>query len=345
MLRNRFRRQRVPASARRGMDSAAVPESFKSFLLGIGSSLEFYNHSIARFIRFKPHKDLNIRIEATLKELPLEKVEWLPGFYSIPSSLKLSNTNAYINAWIYGMDASSALAINALEINENDQVLDICCAPGTKLTYICDLLGRYGTGIVTGVDLSKNRLAICKGLVRKYSHNRMRLFEFDGTLFDVRPPTRVGGKILDNFYILKNIDEVSDMDAESLSVASEDVESTPANLTMPIDGKVSNESVINIGEQESIIERCGLTHIELTNAFVKPYHSSKLVRNDDQSSNTMYDKVIVDSECTHDGSVAHIEKYIKNGWDKFDDQFLNPERLSSLETLQRSLLMNGKDNH
>ena len=47
----------------------------------------------------------------------------------------------YKDGIIYGIDKSSAAAVLALDINKNDHnVLEICCAPGAKLTFIADLL-------------------------------------------------------------------------------------------------------------------------------------------------------------------------------------------------------------
>lgn len=42
---------------------------------------------------------------------------------------------------------------------------------------------------------------------------------------------------------------------------------------------------------------------------VKPFWASRLLRFDNQvKSDSLYDKVLVDAECTHDGSIAHILK-------------------------------------
>lgn len=48
--------------------------------------------------------------------------------------------------------------------------------------------------------------------------------------------------------------------------------------------------------------------------FVKPMHASKLLRHDRQIIGFLYDSVIVDAECTHDGSIAHIKKQCDAGW-------------------------------
>lgn len=55
----------------------------------------------------------------------------------------------------------------------------------------------------------------------------------------------------------------------------------------------------------------------------------------------LYDKVIVDAQCTHDGSIKHIRKHMVADWKGFDlDQF-TPERLKELHDLQLRLLENG----
>ena len=40
-------------------------------------------------------------------------------------------------------------------------------------------------------------------------------------------------------------------------------------------------------------------------------------------NNSLYDRVLVDAQCTHDGSVKHIIKYRDLwGWDALKEQFL-----------------------
>ena len=54
-----------------------------------------------------------------------------------------------------------------------------------------------------------------------------------------------------------------------------------------------------------------------------------------------YDRVLVDAECTHDGSIKHLAKFAQWGWESFEARFLEPSRLDSLATLQRGLLRVG----
>lgn len=47
----------------------------------------------------------------------------------------------YKDGHLYGIDKSSAAVVYSLDINKDDiNVLEICCAPGAKLTFIADLL-------------------------------------------------------------------------------------------------------------------------------------------------------------------------------------------------------------
>lgn len=62
----------------------------------------------------------------------------------------------------------------------------MCLSSGAKLCLISDLLGDSGS--VTGVDVSRHRLAACRTMLQKYAlGNRCRLFVADGTTFSLIP--------------------------------------------------------------------------------------------------------------------------------------------------------------
>ncbi|TQD73189.1 hypothetical protein C1H46_041277 [Malus baccata] len=54
-----------------------------------------------------------------------------------------------------------------------------------------------------------------------------------------------------------------------------------------------------------------------------------------------YDKVLVDAECTHDGSIKHVQKFEQWGWETLQRRVLDAERSDSLTMLQLKLLTNG----
>ena len=58
-------------------------------------------------------------------------------------------------------------------------------------------------------------------------------------------------------------------------------------------------------------------------------------------TDNLYDKVLVDAQCTHDGSIKHVRKQMLAGWSDFDlDQFTT-RQLDYLYDLQLKLLENG----
>ncbi|SPQ93054.1 SAM-dependent MTase RsmB/NOP-type domain-containing protein [Plasmodiophora brassicae] len=58
-------------------------------------------------------------------------------------------------------------------------------------------------------------------------------------------------------------------------------------------------------------------------------------------SGRLFSRVLVDAECSHDGSIKHVLKYSKWGWDTFEERFMSGSRLEHLCSLQRRLLANG----
>jgi 16S rRNA C967 or C1407 C5-methylase (RsmB/RsmF family) len=58
----------------------------------------------------------------------------------------------------------------------------------------------------------------------------------------------------------------------------------------------------------------------------------------------LYNRILVDAECTHDGSLKHIAKFANQwGWSTFERRvpWLAPEKIAEVTGLQRALLWNG----
>lgn len=69
--------------------------------------------------------------EDLLKEVPCRKVSWLPGFYCMDGRAKISHFDVYKKNYLLCMDISSAVAVDALDLEPGHHVLDLCCSPGT----------------------------------------------------------------------------------------------------------------------------------------------------------------------------------------------------------------------
>ncbi|KAJ3222254.1 hypothetical protein HDU78_011808 [Chytriomyces hyalinus] len=148
------------------MSESPYPPKFTQFLTSNGIELsDVEADKLPRFIRINPScADPNAVIEALEKETgsTCTSVDWMPHamrFDSLDSSARISRCHAYESGDVYGIDVASAVAVIALGVESKDHVLDLCCAPGGKMSLIADIQGNSDdvVGTVTGVDISRER--------------------------------------------------------------------------------------------------------------------------------------------------------------------------------------------
>ncbi|TYI41038.1 hypothetical protein ES332_A02G206200v1 [Gossypium tomentosum] len=305
-----------------------LPEAFLSFLQanGIDPSIYIASDSTPRYLRLKPGSEAEIEgIEAEIK-CKLEKVNWLPGFYSLPPDILIANSKSYLDGKIYGIDAASGAAVSVLNISPGDHVLDLCAAPGAKLCMMLDLLGDSGS--VTGVDVARHRLAACRTMLQKYSlGDRCRLFVADGTTFSLAP-LRVDSRSRSCESSFEEKDERF-REWTSRRPWKERKRAAKARETMSLQSVTMSENpeLIFYGRHSGVV---GLSKNKLYKTV-----------SDLEVSSCGYDKVLVDAECTHDGSVKHIQKFENWGWTTLQRRVLDAVRTDSLTLLQLKLLRNG----
>ncbi|XP_051135062.1 rRNA (cytosine-C(5))-methyltransferase NOP2C [Andrographis paniculata] len=310
-----------------------LPEAFLNFLNqnGLDPSIYAATQSIPRYIRLKPGcEDRISEIEAEIN-CELREVYWLPNFYCLPPDVGIASTKAYQEGQVYGIDAASGAAVSALGVSPGDHVLDLCAAPGAKLCMILDLLG--GSGSVTGVDISRHRLAASRTMLQKYKlGERCRLFVADGTKFSLIP-TRVleksksciecgNAELEENFEIFKEWTSKKPW-KERKRIAN----SRKKNITSDKSLHIQDPELIFYGRHSGV---AGFSKSDV-------YQDVK----DHEFSLFGYDKVLVDAECTHDGSIKHIQKFEQWGWETLSRRVLDAERTDDLTALQLKLLTNG----
>ncbi|KAL9461756.1 hypothetical protein AB3S75_004702 [Citrus x aurantiifolia] len=305
-----------------------LPEAFLDFLKENGLDPSVYSaaDSTPRYIRLKTGNQADLEeIEAELK-CKLEKVVWLSGFYSLPPDIKIATSMAYKQGKIYGIDAASGAAVSALNISAGDHVLDLCAAPGAKLCMILDIIGDSGS--VTGVDVARHRLAACRTLLQKYAlGDRCRLFVADGTTFSLVPLRLhlVPGSC--NSVLQEKDDTFREWTSRIPWKERKRAAKARENAASMAIVRSEHPELIFYGRHSGIV---GLTKKEI-------YQN---VCNSEVSSSG-YDKVLVDAECTHDGSIKHIQKFENWGWTTLQRRVLDPERTDSVTNLQLKLLTNG----
>ncbi|PPD76162.1 hypothetical protein GOBAR_DD26909 [Gossypium barbadense] len=264
------------------------------------------------FLRLKPGNEAEIEgIEAEIK-CKLEKVNWLPGFYSLRPDILIANSKSYLDGKIYGIDAASGAAVSVLNISPGDHVLDLCAAPGAKICMILDLLGDSGS--VTGVDVARHRLAACRTMLQKYSlGDRCRLFVADGTTFSLAP-LRVDSRSRSCESSFEEKDERF-REWTSRRPWKERKRAAKARETMSLQSVTTSENpeLIFYGRHSGVV---GLSKNKLYETM-----------SDLEVSSCGYDKVLVDAECTHDGSVKHIQKFENWGWTTLQRRVLDALKL------------------
>ncbi|KAI8536992.1 hypothetical protein RHMOL_Rhmol10G0300100 [Rhododendron molle] len=276
-----------------------LPDAFLDFLNENGVDPSVYTNTTPRYVRLKPGCEGDVEEIEVEVRCKLEKVDWLPSFYSLSPHVQIANSKAYQQGKIYGIDAASGAAVSALNISLGDHVLDLCVAPGAKLCMVLDLLGSSGS--VTGIDVARHRLAACRTMVLKYSLGEYPLDEMANLYkeWTSRRPWK---------------------DKKKAAKARVTVASQLASSTQ-------DPELIYYGKNSGVV---GLTRSEIYQTF----------RGNDVL-HCGYDKVLVDAECTHDGSIKHIQKFEYWGWKTLQRRVLNAERTDSLTVLQLQLLTNG----
>lgn len=216
-----------------------------------------------------------------------DSLNWNEHFLRLPPDASIAHTRAFRVGQILPLDPSSWLAVENLSLLPGEHVLDLCCAPGAKLILIskkvCPPDEGTSYGSVTGVDISKRRLAAALKMVKRHKLPRVRLFCNDGRIFSTR---------------VHDILTASDPDARPFK--------------------------------------------ELYGTSDTPTYSSTPYRRfPGRISGKLYDKVLVDAQCTHDGSIKHVRKHVENNWKDFDPDQYSEKDLDKLYELQLDLLTNG----
>jgi hypothetical protein len=276
---------------------------------------------------------------------------WLPGVFVAEGTAKLHSCAAFAEGRVAGVDAGSAAAAYLLDPQPGECVLDLCCAPGTKLLVLSELMQR--TGWLCGVDVSQERLGAAATVLRKYGAVcpgiaqpgwRLQLFCADGTRFltspsaeDATPPTHA--------CQLCPLTAAPVLDSWAENMCQRAVGALQRGLPPPLTGRhlenARQQRQRRFGARpcECIAPDphahwccCGARADFETVARAVPYEG-------DGFSSGPFHRVLVDAECTHDGSVKHLAKFATQwGWESFERRVLDPGRLDGLQALQRGLL-------
>ena len=115
---------------------------------------------------------------------------------NVSGSYKVSKPNEILFAFaqegkIYFQEESSQLVGHAVNLKENEKFLDVCCAPGSKLSQIAGQIS--GQNFVVGGDLYDHRLRVASEILSKTgvknvnlsAYDALKSLPFENEVFDV----------------------------------------------------------------------------------------------------------------------------------------------------------------
>ncbi len=135
-------------------------------LLGRGEALKFLEKSSTITPVYVRINTLKAPQETLLKSLEeeqivLEKVPRLKYTYKLTETKKpLIRSRSFNQGLFYIQDKASCLAAEIADPKQGSTVLDMCAAPGSKTTYLAQLMENRGT--IISVDYSKRRIKVWK---------------------------------------------------------------------------------------------------------------------------------------------------------------------------------------
>ncbi|XP_053517467.1 probable 28S rRNA (cytosine(4447)-C(5))-methyltransferase [Artibeus jamaicensis] len=109
------------------------------------------------------------------------------GLVVYDSSVPIGATPEYLAGHYMLQGASSMLPVMALAPQEHERILDMCCAPGGKTSYIAQLMKN--TGVILANDASAERLKSVVGNLHRLGVTNTIISHYDGRQF----PKVIGG--------------------------------------------------------------------------------------------------------------------------------------------------------
>jgi NOL1/NOP2/sun family putative RNA methylase len=116
------------------------------------------NSIISQSLRINTIKIKEEKLVERLKSegAKLKKINFLKNGYVYESKFSMGSTPEYLQGYYYLQEVSSQIPVEILNPKENDLILDMCAAPGSKTTQLAQYMNNNGT--IIALDKVKWRL-------------------------------------------------------------------------------------------------------------------------------------------------------------------------------------------
>lgn len=124
----------------------------------------------------------------TSKEKLLEDEKFYPGFVEgcLYYQGNIIETDYFKNNLVIIQSESSQLAVKEIGVKENQKILDLCAAPGSKTVQLA--LELNNTGLVVSNDIYDFRVQLIKQNILRYGLKNVEISCYDGTNINERYP-------------------------------------------------------------------------------------------------------------------------------------------------------------
>jgi len=333
--------------------------------------------------RFDKHETLTLLTkelgENDIEEQPIH-VPWLPtdDFYALSGNFRLNSSPSFQAGRIYGMDVSSGASIGVLLTKTYDRistptttttetstmmdrpgstnlncsklgnqgalrVLDLCCCPGLKLCSIADQIPIGST--VIGVDISSSRMALCSKIVEKYHVDPktsgrqgddspttiIQLYCQDGTMLGTSGLPEDNNLIFDSTVAHDESISRGSRKRKNKSARARERKrlqqiASPCTIGKEDNRKNKKQEGETDEMEETVSDDKNVDPVQSIVPTIEPF-----------------DYVLVDAECSTDGSLKHLRERLKEGDRKTSSNTLltTNEQLADLVDLQQRLILSG----
>lgn len=133
----------------------------------LGHDIDPEKISLKQAIRFNTLKLSEQELARRLKKnkIKLTKISFTDFGYYAEAEFSLSSTPEYLQGYYYIQEAASQLPAQVLEPKNNESVLDMCSAPGSKTTQLAQYM--QNTGCLVALDSNISRLVALKNNIER----------------------------------------------------------------------------------------------------------------------------------------------------------------------------------
>ncbi len=243
-------------------------------------------------------------------------------------------------------DANTTTATNATRDTASSATTTVSSTSSTSTSTSTSPHPLLATGTITAVDLSLPRLTSARRLMLRYHVPHIRMFWCDGTSFSAgRPDVPIyASHIMHATHVTPEQHHAMHANMQMGSARTRQKRAKREMRKQHVKRQQDKKRKLEggdaaTGDADSTSETADTaasTSTSTSTSTATPFVAHPLL------PHLLYDRILIDAECTHDGSIRHILKARASAadWTRFESH-LTDARIAHLQHTQRALIRNG----